>query len=157
MFDGLNSKAQVQIVPIFTVLLQGIANLSVLGLGTHNTHPELLSNLVYGRTESGGIPTVFPLIDAIDELDLGEEVSELTEPMQPSSACLSAHGEWYTRLKAVLTLRQFRLFCSPFVAEWWQRWTRDSGDPAPGARTEQGSSTRHFTCTRSRTASRPSA
>ena len=40
---------------------------------------ELLSNLVYGGAESGGFPSYHPFIDAIDELHLGDQVSELTE------------------------------------------------------------------------------
>ena len=40
-----------------------------------NLKEELLSNLVYGRAESGGFPSYFPFIDAIDELHLGDEVS----------------------------------------------------------------------------------
>ena len=54
---------------------------------------ELLSILVYGGAESGGVPGDVPLIDTIDELHFGDEVSELTEPAEPLPALLGAHGE----------------------------------------------------------------
>ena len=54
---------------------------------------ELLSNLVYGRAESGGFSGDLPFIDTIDELHSSHEVRELTEPPEASPALLSAHGE----------------------------------------------------------------
>ena len=54
---------------------------------------ELLSNLVYGRAESGGFPTGLAFIKAIDELHLRDQVSELSEPPEAPPALLSAHGE----------------------------------------------------------------
>jgi len=56
-------------------------------------YKELLSNLVYSRAESGGVPGDLPFIDTIDELHSSHEVRELTEPPEASPALLSTHGE----------------------------------------------------------------
>ena len=52
---------------------------------------ELLSILVYGVNDSGGFPADRSLIDAIDELNISDDVGELSEAAYSSPPFLCAH------------------------------------------------------------------
>ena len=51
----------------------------ILRIKNHTNKQELLSNLVYGRRESSGLPARFSFVHPIDEPHVGEHVGQLTE------------------------------------------------------------------------------
>ena len=82
---------------ILLPVLVGFLTLALIVLGSHSSlntsinssvssnirqlreHMELLSNLVYGRPESGGLPARFFFLHPIGEPHVGDHVGQMTE------------------------------------------------------------------------------